>query len=447
MTVVLKAKLFKQKLKMKTKKDKITIINMGCSKNLIDSENIITHLNYEGFEASFQSGNRNTQTVVINTCGFIHDAKAESVDSILQFADLKTKGEIKKLYVTGCLSQRYKDELIKEIPEVDGFFGTDISEILNEFNVKYKEELLGERNPTTGGHFAYLKIAEGCDRSCAFCAIPGFRGKHISRSIDSILCEAENLAKKGIRELILISQELTYYGLDLYKKRNLHELLDELVKIKGIEWIRLHYLYPGSFPSEILKTMAKHEKICNYLDMPLQHINDDILKRMKRFSTKTDALNIIREARELIPDIALRTTFIAGFPGETDEQFQELLDFVEEMRFDRVGVFEYSHEEGTSAFSYVDDVPSKVKKHRAQLLMELQREISLEKNQDKLGKEFDVIVDSADEDYYYGRTQYDSPEVDNEVLIEKSKPLNIGSMVRCMITEADDYDLYATTVE
>ncbi|MBK7093609.1 MAG: 30S ribosomal protein S12 methylthiotransferase RimO [Saprospiraceae bacterium] len=432
---------------MKTKKEKVTLINMGCSKNLIDSENIITHLNYNGFEASFQKGNKSTQTVVINTCGFIHDAKTESIDAILQFADLKTKGKIKKLYVTGCLSQRYKDDLIQEIPEVDGFFGTDISEILKEFNVQYREELLGERTPTTAGHYAYLKIAEGCSRACAFCAIPGFRGKHISRTIDDIICEAENLAAKGIKELILISQELTYYGLDLYNKRNLAELLNELVKIEGIEWIRLHYLYPGSFPQEVLETMAKHDKICNYLDMPLQHINDDILKRMKRFSTKSDALNIISQARELIPDIALRTTFIVGFPGETDEQFQELLDFLEEMKFDRVGVFEYSHEEGTSAFSYVDDVPAKVKKHRAQLLMELQREISLEKNQDKVGKEFEVIIDSADEDYYYGRTQYDSPEVDNEVLIEKATHLEIGSIVRCKITEAQDYDLFGAVFE
>lgn len=432
---------------MKTKKEKVTVINMGCSKNLIDSENIITHLNYNGFEASFQKGNKNTRTVVINTCGFIHDAKTESIDSILQFADLKSKGKINKLYVTGCLSQRYKEELITEIPEVDGFFGTNISDILSEFNVQYREELLGERTPSTAGHFSYLKIAEGCSRSCAFCAIPGFRGKHVSRTIDDILCEAGNLAAKGVKEIILISQELTYYGLDLYKKRNLHELLNELVKIRGIEWIRLHYLYPGSFPAEILETMAKHDKICNYLDMPLQHINDDVLKRMKRFSTKSDALNIIRQARELIPDIALRTTFIVGFPGETDEQFQELLDFVQEIRFDRVGVFEYSHEEGTSAFSYVDDVPAKVKKHRAQLLMELQREISLEKNKEKLGKEFEVIIDSADEEYYYGRTQYDSPEVDNEVLIVNSEAIEIGSIIKCSVTEAEDYDLYAKAVD
>jgi ribosomal protein S12 methylthiotransferase len=432
---------------MKTKKEKVTVINMGCSKNLIDSENIITHLNYNGFEASFQKGNKNTRTVVINTCGFIHDAKTESIDSILQFADLKSKGKINKLYVTGCLSQRYKEELITEIPEVDGFFGTNISDILSEFNVQYREELLGERTPSTAQHYAYLKIAEGCSRACAFCAIPGFRGKHVSRTIDDILCEAGNLAAKGVKEIILISQELTYYGLELYNRRNLHELLNELVKIKGIEWIRLHYLYPGSFPVEILETMAKHDKICNYLDMPLQHINDDILKRMKRFSTKSDALNIIRQARELIPDIALRTTFIVGFPGETDEQFQELLDFVQEIRFDRVGVFEYSHEEGTSAFFYVDDVPAKVKKHRAQLLMELQREISLEKNKEKLGKEFEVIIDSADEEYYYGRTQYDSPEVDNEVLIVNSEAIEIGSIIKCSVTEAEDYDLYAKAVD
>ena len=431
---------------MKTKKEKVTLINMGCSKNLIDSENIITHLNFNGFEASFQKGNKNTETVVINTCGFIHDAKTESIESILQFADLKNKGKISKLYVTGCLSQRYRDELKEEIPEVDGFFGTDISEVLASFNVPFKQQLLGERTPTTSQHYAYLKIAEGCSRACAFCAIPGFRGKHISRPIEEVVLEAKNIASKGVKELILISQELTYYGLDLYNKRSLNELLNELVKVEGIEWIRLHYTYPGSFPLEILETMAKRDKICNYLDMPLQHINDDILKKMKRYSTKSDALTIIKQARELIPDIALRTTFIVGFPGETDEQFEELLDFIRETRFDRVGVFEYSHEEDTSAFSYVDDVPSDVKRHRAELLMEMQREISYEKNQEKIGRHLNVIIDSFDGEYYYGRTQYDSPEVDNEVLIENQMELKVGDILECKITEAEDFDLYAEVI-
>lgn len=431
---------------MKTKKDKISIINMGCSKNLIDSENIFTHLQRNGFEVNFETGNKNTNTIIINTCGFIHDAKTESIDKILQFVDLKNKGKIEKLFVTGCLSQRYRDELSTEIPEVDGFYGTEISEIIRNFNIEYRNELLNERNPTTPAHYAYLKIAEGCSRSCAFCAIPNFRGRHLSRKIEDIVLEATNLAKSGIKELILISQELTYYGLDLYKQRNLNELLEELVKIDGIEWIRLHYLYPGSFPAEVLKTMAKYDKICNYLDMPLQHINDDILKRMKRFSTKSDALNIIGQARELIPDIALRTTFITGFPGETEEQFEELLNFVEKIRFDRVGVFEYSHEEDTSAYLYDDDVPSEIKNHRAQLLLELQREISLEKNQLKVGKIYDVIIDNVDSEFYYGRTQYDSPEVDNEVLIPNTISLKTGDIVKCRITEADDYDLYAQCV-
>jgi len=427
---------------MKTKKDKVTIINMGCSKNLVDSENIITHLRHNGYDVSFETGDRDTQSVLINTCGFIHDAKAESIEKILEFADLKKKGKISKLLVTGCLSERYREELAIEIPEADGFYGTDISEVLSGFDVPYKHELLGERTPVTPRHFAYLKIAEGCSRSCAFCAIPSFRGNHKSRAMDDLVRETANLAAKGVKELILISQELTYYGLDLYNRRNLHELLEKLVETDGIEWIRMHYAYPGSFPMEILEMMARHEKICNYLDMPLQHINDDILKRMKRYSTKADALNIIRVARQLMPDIALRTTLISGFPGETEEQFEELLQFVEETRFDRMGVFEYSHEEGTSAFGYEDNVEPEIKKHRAELLLEMQREISYEKNQEKTGRKLQTIIDSVEDNVYIGRTQYDSPEVDNEVLIKTDKVLNIGDIVTTIITGADDFDLY-----
>lgn len=431
---------------MKTKKDKVTIINMGCSKNLVDTENIITHLRHNGYDVSFEKGDKNTQSVLINTCGFIHDAKTESIEKILEFAELKKKGKISKLLVTGCLSERYREELATEIPEADGFYGTDIGEVLSGFDVPYKHELLGERTPVTPRHFAYLKIAEGCSRSCAFCAIPSFRGKHKSRTIDDLVHEATNLAAKGVKELILISQELTYYGLDLYNKRNLHELLEKLVEIDGLEWIRLHYAYPGSFPMEILETMAKHDKICNYLDMPLQHINDDILKRMKRYSTKADAMNIIRTARELIPDIAIRTTLISGFPGETEEQFEELLQLVEETRFDRMGVFEYSHEEGTSAFDYSDDVHPEIKKHRAELLLEMQREISYEKNQEKTGRELNAIIDGFDDNIFIGRTQYDSPEVDNEVLIETQTDLNIGDIVKIRITGADDFDLHGVLV-
>ncbi len=428
---------------MKTKKTKTTVITLGCSKNLIDSENIITHLKNDGHEASHEKGDLDTDTIIINTCGFIHDAKAESIETILNFVELKKKGEIKNLYVTGCLSQRYKDDLAKEIPEVDGYFGTNISDVLTKFNIDYKKNLLGERMPTTPAHYAYLKIAEGCSRSCAFCAIPLMRGKHKSREIEDIVYEAKNLAKKGVKELILISQELTYYGLDIYKKRNLSNLLDELVKIQGIEWIRLHYTYPGSFPMELIDTMAKYDKVCNYLDIPLQHTSDSVLKSMKRFATKKDAIEIIDYARKKIPDIAIRTTFIVGFPEETEENFDELLEFVKDMQFDRVGAFEYSHEEDTSAYLLEDNISDEEKNHRISLLMEVQREISYNKNIDKIDREMKVLIDRKEGDFYIGRTQYDSPEVDNEVLIETTERLPIGDFVQVKITDAEDFDLYA----
>ncbi len=428
---------------MKTKKTKTTVITLGCSKNLIDSENIITHLKNDGHEASHEKGDLDTDTIIINTCGFIHDAKAESIETILNFVELKKKGEIKNLYVTGCLSQRYKDDLAKEIPEVDGYFGTNISDVLTKFNIDYKKNLLGERMPTTPAHYAYLKIAEGCSRSCAFCAIPLMRGKHKSREIEAIVDEAKNLAKKGVKELILISQELTYYGLDIYQKRSLSNLLDELVKIQGIEWIRLHYTYPGSFPMELIDTMAKYDKVCNYLDIPLQHTSDSVLKRMKRYATKKDAIEIIDYARKKIPDIAIRTTFIVGFPGETEENFDELLEFVKDMQFDRVGAFEYSHEEDTSAYLLEDNLSDEEKNHRISLLMEVQREISYNKNIDKIDREMKVLIDRKEGDFYIGRTQYDSPEVDNEVLIESTKSLPIGDFVQVKITDAEDFDLYA----
>lgn len=428
---------------MKTKKTKTTVITLGCSKNLIDSENIITHLKNDGHEASHEKGDLDTDTIIINTCGFIHDAKAESIETILNFVELKKKGEIKNLYVTGCLSQRYKDDLAKEIPEVDGYFGTNISDVLTKFNIDYKKNLLGERMPTTPAHYAYLKIAEGCSRSCAFCAIPLMRGKHKSREIEAIVDEAKNLAKKGVKELILISQELTYYGLDIYQKRSLSNLLDELVKIQGIEWIRLHYTYPGSFPMELIDTMAKYDKVCNYLDIPLQHTSDSVLKRMKRYATKKDAIEIIDYARKKIPDIAIRTTFIVGFPGETEENFDELLEFVKDMQFDRVGAFEYSHEEDTSAYLLEDNISDEEKNHRISLLMEVQREISYNKNIDKIDREMKVLIDRKEGDFYIGRTQYDSPDVDNEVLIESTKSLPIGDFVQVKITDAEDFDLYA----
>jgi len=431
---------------MKTKKNKTTVITLGCSKNLIDSENIITHLKNDGYEARHEKGDLDTDTIIINTCGFIHDAKAESIDTILNFVDLKKRGEIKNLYVTGCLSQRYKDDLIKEIPEVDGFFGTNISDVLAKFNIDYKKNLLGERLPTTPSHYAYFKIAEGCSRSCAFCAIPLMRGKHISRSIEDLVIEAKKLAKKGVKELILISQELTYYGLDIYGERSISNLLDQLVEIEGIEWIRLHYTYPGKFPMDLIDTMAKYDKVCNYLDIPLQHTSDSVLKRMKRFSTKKDAIEIIKYARKMIPDIAIRTTFIVGFPGETEEHFEELLDFIRDMQFDRVGAFEYSHEEDTDAYLLEDDISDEEKKHRISMLMEVQREISYDKNITKIEQTLKVIIDKNEGEYFIGRTQYDSPEVDNEVIIKTDKNVKIGSIVNVKINDAEDFDLYGEVV-
>lgn len=432
---------------MKTKKDKVTLINMGCSKNLVDSENILTHLIKKGVDVDFEIGGKNTDKVIINTCGFIGDAKEESINKILQFVDLKSRGRISKIYVTGCLSERYKPELMDEIPEVDGFFGADISELLEVFDIKYQEELLGERVTTTPEHYAFLKIAEGCSRKCAFCAIPQFRGIHRSRRLEDLILEASYLAKKGVKELMLISQELTYYGIDIYKKRELNTLLIKLAEIEGFDWIRMHYCYPGDFPLEILDTMQKYDKICKYLDIPLQHINDEMLKKMKRHSTKEDALRIIDQARNKIPDIAIRTTFITGFPGETEQQFEELLDFVREMEFDRVGVFTYSHEENTSAYTLKDDVPEEVKKYRSEILMELQREISNKKNQKKIGRTLKTIVESFDGKFYIGRSQFDSPEVDNEILIEKNDNIQIGKFANVLIKSADDYDLYGISVQ
>ncbi len=429
---------------MKTKNNKITVITLGCSKNLIDSENIITHLNKSGYNAKHEKGDIDTDTVIINTCGFIHDAKQESINTILDFVELKKQGEIKNLFVTGCLSQRYKDDLRTEIPEVDEYFGTNIGNILARFNIDYKKNLLGERLPTTPPHYAYMKIAEGCSRNCAFCAIPLMRGKHTSRTIEELVEEAKKLADKGVKELILISQELTYYGLDIYGERVISKLLEELVKIDGIEWIRLHYTYPGKFPMDLIDTMAKHKKICNYLDIPLQHTTDTILQKMKRFATKKDAIDIIKYAHEKIPDIAIRTTFIVGFPGETDEDFEELLEFIKEMQFDRVGVFEYSHEEDTAAYSLEDDVPDEVKKYRASALMDIQREISYEKNFNKVNTNIEVLIDRKEGDYYIGRSQYDSPEVDNEVLIKTDKNIEPGQFVNVKITDAEEYDLFGT---
>ncbi len=428
---------------MKVKKEKIKIITLGCSKNLVDSENIITQLRHNRFDVEHDSDSEDVDTVIINTCGFIGDAKEESIDTILQFAAAKNAGYIRKLYVTGCLSQRYKEDLITEIPEVDAFFGTlELPQLLAKFNVDYRHELIGERQPTTPVHYAYLKISEGCDRSCSFCAIPGIRGKHISRPLEDLVREARHLASLGVKELILIAQELTYYGVDIYKKRALPELMRRLADVDGIEWIRLHYAYPHHFPEGILEVMASEPKICRYLDIPLQHISDNVLRRMGRKGNAKGIRELLKRAKATVPGITLRTTFLVGFPGETEEDFQELLEFVKEMQFDRVGVFEYSHEENTPADQYEDNVPAAVKRRRASALMDIQRDISLQKNVDKIGQTLKVLFDRKEGDFFIGRTEFDSPEVDTEVLVEaKDNFVRVGDFANIEIIDAEEYDL------
>lgn len=431
---------------MKTKTirtDKVNVITLGCSKNKVDSENLITQLIGNDFDVSHETEQK-SDIVIINTCGFIDLAKEESIQTILDYAERKKEGEIKKLFVTGCLSQRYKDDLEVEIPEVDAFFGTlEMPALLSRLNANFKHELVGERWISTPGHFAYLKIAEGCNRTCSFCAIPLMRGTHVSRNIEEILVEAKSLARRGVKELMLISQELTYYGLDTYKKRMLTELLSQLVKIDGIEWIRLHYAYPSKFPIEIFEIMAAEPKICNYLDMPLQHAQNGVLNRMRRQITVEETRDLLRTARRIVPDITLRSTFLVGFPGETEEEFQELCDFIEEESLDRVGVFTYSHEESTRAHELEDDVPEEIKMERANRIMEIQSAISFEKNKTKIGKTFKVLFDKIENGHFVGRTEGDSPEVDNEVLV----PINgnyarIGDFADVYITEASEYDLF-----
>jgi ribosomal protein S12 methylthiotransferase len=425
-------------------KNKVNIITLGCSKNLVDSENIYTQLKANQVEVDHESGRSDADIIIVNTCGFIDLAKEESVNTILHYADQKSKGKIEKLYVTGCLSQRYKDDLEKEIPEVDAYFGTmDLPALLAQFNAEYKHELIGERMVTTPQHFAYLKISEGCNRTCSFCAIPLMRGKHISRSIESLVHEANYLARQGVKELILIAQELTYYGLDLYKKRCLPELLQALAEVDGIEWIRLHYAYPSKFPVEIFDEIANNPKVCRYLDIPLQHAADPILKAMKRQTTRQEQLQLMHLARQVVPEIALRTTMLVGFPGETEEDFESLCDFVQEVRFDRLGVFKYSHEEDTSAYDLEDDVPTDVKEERFARLMEIQREISEEKNQKFVGQTLKVLIDRKEGSYFVGRTEFDSPEVDNEVFISaENNYLRVGDFAVIKIDQAEAYDLY-----
>lgn len=436
---------------MKTKtiiRDKVNVITLGCSKNLVDSENLITQLKANDIDVEHESQN-DANIIIVNTCGFIDLAKEESINTIVEYADIKAKGGIDKLYVTGCLSQRYKDDLEKEIPEVDAFFGTlELPGLLARLNADYKHELIGERSLTTPQHFAYMKISEGCNRTCSFCAIPLMRGKHISRSIESLVAEAKHFASIGVKELVLIAQELTYYGLDLYKKRALSELLDALCEVDGIEWIRLHYAYPGKFPLEVFDTMAKQPKVCNYLDIPLQHASDPVLDRMKRQTTCEEQRSLIQHARNRVPDIAIRTTFLVGFPGESEDEFQQLCDFIEEMRFDRVGVFQYSHEEDTSGYLLTDDVDAETKVARANKIMEIQQSISLDHNQEKVGQTLRVLFDRKEGEYFIGRTEYDSPEVDNEVLIPaKDYFVRIGDFAIVEITDAEDYDLYGKVVE
>ena len=435
-------------MKVRTlRKDKVNVITLGCSKNLVDSEDLITQLQANDYEVKHDS-NDDANIVIVNTCGFIDLAKEESVNTILQYADVKREGGIDKLYVTGCLSQRYKDDLEKEIPEVDAYFGTmELPALLEKLDADYQHELLGERAITTPMHYAYLKISEGCNRTCSFCAIPLMRGKHSSKSIEELVIQAKSLASRGVKELMLIAQELTYYGLDLYKNRALPQLLDTLCEVEGIEWIRLHYAYPSKFPEEIFEVMARQPKVCDYLDMPLQHADDDVLMRMRRQITNKEQRDLIVKAREVVPNIAIRTTMLVGFPGETEEEFERLCDFVRDMRFERLGVFQYSHEEDTIAYGVSDDVDPEVKADRANRLMEVQQSISADRNEEKVGQTLKVLFDRKEGGYFIGRTEYDSPEVDNEVLVAaKQFFVRLGDFANVQITAAEDYDLYGTIV-
>ena len=427
------------------KKNKINVVTLGCSKNVYDSEVLMGQLKANKKEVVHEEeGN----VVVINTCGFIANAKQESINTILEYVEKKQAGIVDKVFVTGCLSERYKPDLQKEIPNVDEYFGTsELPSLLKALGADYKHELIGERLTTTPKNYAYLKIAEGCDRPCSFCAIPLMRGKHKSKPIEDLVIEAQKLAAKGVKELVLIAQDLTYYGLDLYKKRNLAELLENLVKVEGIEWIRLHYAFPTGFPLDVLDVMNREPKICNYLDIPLQHISDKILKSMRRGTTQAKTTKLLQDFRATVPEMTIRTTLIVGYPGETEEDFQTLKLWVEEMRFERLGCFTYSHEENTHAYNLVDDVPEEVKQERANEIMEIQSQISWELNQQKIGNTFRCIIDRKEGNYFVGRTEFDSPDVDNEVLIDAAKHyVKQGEFVDIRITEAADFDLYGEPV-
>ena len=427
------------------KKNKINVITLGCSKNVYDSEILMGQLRANGKEVTHEATKDEGNIIVINTCGFIDNAKEESINTILEYAEKKEQGLVDKVFVTGCLSERYRPDLEKEIPNIDQFFGTtELPLLLKALGADYKHELIGERLITTPKNYAYLKIAEGCDRPCSFCAIPLMRGKHRSTPIEHLVIEAEKLAKNGVKELILIAQDLTYYGLDLYKKRNLAELLEALVKVEGIEWIRLHYAFPTGFPMDVLELMKLEPKICNYLDIPLQHISDSILKSMRRGTTQEKTTNLIQEFRTLVPEMTIRTTLIVGYPGETEEDFNILKNWVEEMRFERLGCFTYSHEENTHAYLLKDDVPEEVKQDRAEQIMDIQAQISWELNQEKIGQTFKCVIDRKEGEHFVGRTEFDSPDVDNEVLIDASKfYLKTGDFVNLKIIDATEFDLYA----
>jgi len=430
------------------KKDKVNVITLGCSKNLVDSEVLMGQLRGNNIAVAHESEKNDSNIIIINTCGFIDNAKQESIDTILQYADEKEAGNIDKLYVTGCLSQRYKDSLETEIPQVDAFFGTlELPQLLKTLEADYKHELVGERLLTTPKHYAYFKIAEGCNRPCSFCAIPLMRGKHVDRSLEDLVKEANRLAKMGTKELILIAQDLTYYGLEKYGERKLADLLRHLSDVNGIEWIRMQYAYPSQFPLDALDVMTERKNICKYLDMPLQHVSDNMLKSMRRGISRRRTIELVDTIRQRVPDIALRTTLIAGHPGETEQDFQELYQFVETSRFDRLGIFTYSHEESTHSYTLPDDVPDEIKQERADVIMELQQGISLELNEARVGQTYKVLFDRKESGYYVGRTQYDSPEVDNEVLVPATNAyIRIGDFANVRITESTDFDLYGELV-
>jgi ribosomal protein S12 methylthiotransferase len=430
------------------KKNKINVVTLGCSKNIYDSEVLLGQLKANGKDAVHESTKDDANIIVINTCGFIDNAKQESIDTIVRFADAKQRGLVDKVFVTGCLSERYKPELEKEIPNVDQYFGTrDLPKLLKVLGADYKHELIGERIITTPSHYAYFKISEGCDRPCSFCAIPLMRGKHISKPIEELVKEAENLAAKGVKELMIIAQDSTYYGIDIYGKRKLAELLQRLSEVEGIEWLRLHYAFPSGFPEEVLDVMRENKKIVKYLDMPLQHISNPMLKSMRRGTTSEKTRELVKTIREKVPGIALRTTLIAGYPGETKDDFNEMLEWVKETRFDRLGIFAYSHEENTHAYLLKDDVSAKTKEKRVEAIMQAQQEISNQLNQQKIGKTYKVLFDRKEGNYFIGRTEFDSPEVDNEVLVDAKKfYVRVGDFANVKITSAEDFDLYGEIV-